>query len=447
MTEESDSDSEDFAFWLKICTALTVIFYTFCGISLFLLRQIVGNALNEVLRKIPPRPKMENVVPFSNPVAITKVVHLENENRLDITLSLSRSVHMYVLRNVPLWNFHNAMISSTEKFQRFIVETASETVPVTTPSISVNTNETQISFHLYRNSYDLVLVFFDDRGDLNDESEQESVVFSFHMIHVKQYKEERRPTQVLYSYCKTNRDRLICLRKVFASDAGNTSANRPECSPLQVCVWPTSPCENQNYPYSMNEESASDVNQSPCDSHMPSQTSFVNSPEESRYQYLPNTGEASEEHQPSAVKPGSQPQGSPGYSNGYSPDPSREIFPQQPKQRSITFTWRFEGEDIGSQRPTATSSHRQAQNQRPWIPDQTYQRRPAISPPPRSSNTPMKAPSWRNDRTQSQRPPGMRPIPRPRQTRPNPMGHSWESYTSNQQGQMIQQPVANLPCP
>lgn len=211
MNEETNDDSEDFRFWLKICTALTVIFYTFCGILIFLLRRIIGDALNEALRKAPPRPETARVVSFSNPVAITNIVHLKTENRLDITLSLSKGVRMFVLRNIPLWTFHDVMVSSTDRFHRFVVETASENVSITTPNVSVKTNEIQVPNYMYRHSYDLVLVFFDDNVGLDGELEEERVVFSFHMIHVKQHEEERRPTQHLFSYCKTNRDRLLCL--------------------------------------------------------------------------------------------------------------------------------------------------------------------------------------------------------------------------------------------
>lgn len=41
-------------------------------------------------------------------------------------------------------------------------------------------------------------------------------MLSIFIIHVKQHVTERQPTQVLYSYGKTNKDRLICLRVRFS---------------------------------------------------------------------------------------------------------------------------------------------------------------------------------------------------------------------------------------
>ncbi|VUZ51957.1 unnamed protein product [Hymenolepis diminuta] len=234
MNEDTSEDSEDFRFWLKVCTVLTVIFYTFCGVTVFLLRRIIGDVLSEALNKVPRRPQPEKVVPFSNPVAITNLTHRSDDKCLDLTLSLTKNVQMFVLRSVPLSTFHEIMVAPTTKFHQFVVDRASESFPVTTSSISVKTNDDQVPFNMYRTSYDLVLVFFDE-SDLECVSDEEKVIFSFHMVHVKQYEEERRPTQHLFSYCKTSLDRLICLRKIFAFENSNSGAspNRPECS---VCL-------------------------------------------------------------------------------------------------------------------------------------------------------------------------------------------------------------------
>lgn len=195
----------------------------------------------------------------------------------------------------------------------------------------------------------------------------------------------------------------------------------------------------------MNGESASDVNQSPCDTQ--TQSNLAYSPEEQSYHYLPNAGQASEGQQPSVYN--SQPHGSPIYSSGYSSDSSRENLPQQARQRSITLTWSFQGGEFGAQRPSMPSPHPQDQNQPPWVPDQTSQLRPTGLPNrhPRPSISPIVASMCGNEGTQQQRAPGMRPLPRPRQTRLNSMGHSWESAASNQQGGMTRHTVANSPCP
>lgn len=211
MSVESSDDSDDFNFWLKICTILTILFYTFGGILIFLLRRVIGEALNEVRRKAPRRPKSEKVVPLSNPVAIIDLLHRSKDKCLDINLSITKDIQLYVLRNVPLSLFHHVMVASVVDFHQFVIDKSSENFPVTSSSIFVKTNDSQVPFNMYRTSYDLILVFF-DKKDLEDVSEEEKVVFSFHMIHVKQYDEERRPTQHLFSYCKTNRDRLICIR-------------------------------------------------------------------------------------------------------------------------------------------------------------------------------------------------------------------------------------------
>lgn len=234
MNEETSEDSDDFNFWLKICTVLTIIFYTFCGVIVFLLRRIIGDALSEALKKVPHRPQPEKVVPLSNPVVITNLIHQPKEKRLNFTLSLTKKVHVFVLRNVPLSSFHEIMVASCAKFHQFVVEMASENFQVTSCSMYVKTNGYQVPYDKFRTSYDLVLVFFDE-NDIVCTSKEEKVVFSFYMIHVKQYEEERRPTQLLFSYCKTSRDRLICVRKVFASENSDTGegANRPECS---VCL-------------------------------------------------------------------------------------------------------------------------------------------------------------------------------------------------------------------
>nr|VZI00037.1 unnamed protein product [Spirometra erinaceieuropaei] len=64
-----------------------------------------------------------------------------------------------------------------------------------------------------RQHYDAVLAFHRSQED----SSQEFVELSIYVIHVKHRDEERRPTQVLYAYCKTNWSRLINVKLMYAA--------------------------------------------------------------------------------------------------------------------------------------------------------------------------------------------------------------------------------------
>lgn len=211
MDEEAKPNSDDFDFWLTICALLTFLCYTLFGVLIFLLRRIVNDAFRELLRTRTFKPSIETVFPLTNIAAITKLIHNETEGSLSLSLSLRRAVSMFILRNVPLIAFHNAMLTPTTEFLRFLRDTATEEVPIKSQDISVRTNEERVNINDFRRSYDLVFAFFDEDA-LDDKKQDEQVVLSLYMVHVKQHQEERRPTQILYSYCKTNRDRLICIR-------------------------------------------------------------------------------------------------------------------------------------------------------------------------------------------------------------------------------------------
>ncbi|KAL5105165.1 hypothetical protein TcWFU_004126 [Taenia crassiceps] len=235
MDEESKPNSDDFDFWLTICALLTFLCYTLFGVLVFLLRRTINDAFRELLHIRTFKPSIENVFPLTNAAAITKLTHMETESSLNLSLSLRKGVSMFILRSVPLTAFHNAMLTPTIEFLQFLRDTATEEVSISSQDISVRANEERVNINEFRNSYDLIFAFFDEEA-LESETQDEQVVLSFYMVHVKQHQEERRPTQILYAYCKTNRDRLICIRKLFTNGSQNGDGDQKRWPDCAICL-------------------------------------------------------------------------------------------------------------------------------------------------------------------------------------------------------------------
>ncbi|KAH9279104.1 hypothetical protein ECG_08209 [Echinococcus granulosus] len=235
MDEESEPNSEDFNFWLAICAILTFLCYTLFGVLIFLLRRTINDVFRELLHTKTFKPSIETVSPLTNFAAITKVTHKETEGSLSLSLSLRKSVSMFLLRNVPLITFHNAMLAPTTELLRFLRDTAAEEVSIDNQNISVRTNEEQVNINEFRRSYDLVFAFLDEDA-LEGKTQDEQVVLSLYIVHVKQHQEERRPTQILYSYCKTNHDRLICIQKLFTNGSENGDGEQKRWPDCVICL-------------------------------------------------------------------------------------------------------------------------------------------------------------------------------------------------------------------
>uniref|UniRef100_A0A5K3F8Z1 RING-type domain-containing protein n=1 Tax=Mesocestoides corti TaxID=53468 RepID=A0A5K3F8Z1_MESCO len=227
--DESADNQDDLNFWLIVCAVLTVLCYGMFGLLFFLFRRIVNDALAGLRSGKSRKPRTENVLPLSNFAAVTKVDHNENSGSLSVGFSLRDSATLFILRSVPLSTLHHAMVDTTDVLVDFLRKNASQTTMLTPDDslLNVKTNEERVDLHKFRQTYDLVLAFY----RASERKDEECTVVSIHIIHVKQHKEEHRATQILYSYCKTNFDRLVCAQQLFtaANRTASEEGRPPDC--------------------------------------------------------------------------------------------------------------------------------------------------------------------------------------------------------------------------
>ena len=210
----AEDDEAEFQRLLQLCCFLTILCLSLFVYILYSLRGIIRTVLAEYKPKEFLKPRVETVVPLSNPGVITRFTHDTNENCLDLILSVHSEVSMFILYNIPLTTFHNAMLTSTTDFFQFIQSSASKGIDNVPQNITINLIPGRVCKFEYRRTYDLVIAFV-DKNAFNREKEDERIALTFYMIHVKQHQDGIRPTGILYTYCKTNYDRLICIRVIF----------------------------------------------------------------------------------------------------------------------------------------------------------------------------------------------------------------------------------------
>lgn len=206
-----EDDDEQFQRLLKLCCFLTIACISLFFYIIYSLRRIIRSALVEYKSREFPKPPIEYFVPLTSPGAITGIFHNTSTNCVDLALSVHPEVTMFVLRNTPLMAFHNAMLAMSNDFFHFLQSSATEEIESVPQNLSLKLTSQEICPSEYRHAYDLVIAFTDKSALVRD-AEDERVAISFYMIHVKQHEGSSRPTGILYAYCKTNQDRLICVR-------------------------------------------------------------------------------------------------------------------------------------------------------------------------------------------------------------------------------------------
>ncbi|CAH8834566.1 unnamed protein product [Trichobilharzia szidati] len=138
-----------------------------------------------------------------------------------ITVSSIKSTKCCVLRDIALSSFHNALIGDHNALKDYIVSNATEkyTLKPGSQEISVSASVQLSSDNLKRNTYSLVIGLVSGASD----SSVEEIDISCYIIHVKIRKEENVDTSIMYTFWKTNWNRLLIPQILF--DAGQDANN------------------------------------------------------------------------------------------------------------------------------------------------------------------------------------------------------------------------------
>ncbi|BHF79903.1 Zinc ion binding [Sparganum proliferum] len=163
-------------------------------------------------------PRDGSLTPLENNVVITKVAEKIVDcglRVLSFNLSVVRPVRCFILKRVPLEEFHSQLLASVTSLLSYLNDNS-----VQTQNLAPDTSQLSCQLAIPvagvdgpRQHYDAVLAFHRSP----DDSSQEFVELSIYVIHVKHREDERRPTQVLYAYCKTNWSRLINVKLMYAA--------------------------------------------------------------------------------------------------------------------------------------------------------------------------------------------------------------------------------------
>ncbi|KER30291.1 hypothetical protein T265_03240 [Opisthorchis viverrini] len=130
----------------------------------------------------------------------------------------------YVLTDVPTRSLHQALIGDRKKLQDFLSTGAIRCFPLQygsgsfTVDLTDNFQQTQGKCP-QRGRYSSVIAMVS-----NAKPEDEQVVISCYVIHVRLSEEERFDTSILYTFWKTNWDRLLTPQLLYA--ARNDSADQ-----------------------------------------------------------------------------------------------------------------------------------------------------------------------------------------------------------------------------
>ncbi|VDQ00458.1 unnamed protein product [Trichobilharzia regenti] len=126
---------------------------------------------------------------------------------IQITVSSIKSTKCCVLRDIALSSFHTALIGDHNALKEYIVCNAAEKYALKPGSqeISVSAGVQLSSDNLKRNTYSLVIGLVSGASD----SSVEEIDISCYIIHVKIRKEENVDTSIMYTFWKTNWNRLL----------------------------------------------------------------------------------------------------------------------------------------------------------------------------------------------------------------------------------------------
>ncbi|KAL7057111.1 hypothetical protein AAHC03_019119 [Spirometra sp. Aus1] len=163
-------------------------------------------------------PRDGSLTPLENNVVIKKVAEKIVDcglRVLSFNLSVVRPVRCFILKRVPLEEFHSQLLASVTSLLSYLNDNSVQTQHLApeTSQLSCQLAIPVTELDGPRQHYDAVLAFRRSQED----SSQEFVELSIYVIHVKHRDDERRPTQVLYAYCKTNWSRLINVKLMYAA--------------------------------------------------------------------------------------------------------------------------------------------------------------------------------------------------------------------------------------
>ncbi|KAH8855990.1 zinc finger protein [Schistosoma japonicum] len=154
------------------------------------------------------------------------------------TVSSIKNIELYVLRDVPLDSFHDMLIGDHKDLRDYIVTNASEKHAVKPGSqdIFIHVDGHSLSDHTKRRKYSLVIGLISNASDLLVEEIQLcshscaalNLNITCYIIHVKIREEEQVNTSIMYSYWKTNWNRLLIPQILY--DAGENTSSADECT-------------------------------------------------------------------------------------------------------------------------------------------------------------------------------------------------------------------------
>ncbi|CAH8428584.1 unnamed protein product [Schistosoma turkestanicum] len=139
-----------------------------------------------------------------------------------ITISSIQGVQFCVLRNVSLSSFHALLIGDHKNLTEYIITNAVEkyTVKPGNQDIFIHVNVQPYPDHIKRDKYSLVIGLISNASD----SLIEEINITCYIIHVKIREEEQVSTSIMYTYWKTNWNRLLTPQILFDA-AGENGEN------------------------------------------------------------------------------------------------------------------------------------------------------------------------------------------------------------------------------
>ncbi|CAI2722419.1 unnamed protein product [Schistosoma spindalis] len=124
-----------------------------------------------------------------------------------VTVSSIKAVELCVLRDVSLSSFHAILTSDHKNLRDYIVTNATErhTVKPGSQDIFIQANVQSCPDHSKRDKYSIVIGILSSTPDSLDEE----INITCYIIHVKIREEEHVNTSIMYTYWKTNWNRLL----------------------------------------------------------------------------------------------------------------------------------------------------------------------------------------------------------------------------------------------
>ncbi|CAH8432606.1 unnamed protein product [Heterobilharzia americana] len=150
-------------------------------------------------------------------------------NPIRITVSSTKCTKFCVLRDVTLSSFHDALIGDHNGLRDYIVANAVEkyTVKPGSQEMLISVSVQSSADHGKRETYSLVIGLLSGASD----SSVEEINVTCYIIHVKIRAEESVDTSIMYTFWKTNWNRLLTPQVLF--NAGQ-NANSEEQTTMSV---------------------------------------------------------------------------------------------------------------------------------------------------------------------------------------------------------------------